>query len=207
MGRTWDIWLHPRRAARDLQELRNVAEDLSGRLDKAMTTVGNQESFIVKIKGDLDTASQLREKSDASVMELTRQILKLRKELDSVKLDLKVKDENLSRKDQELADKDSHISRLQDELTVKNEELAEAEELGAAMEQFERTLSKAEEMKAAYEGRISRLRAKIVELKEHLSKPTPSQEGSVTPPKGSNANPPEAILFSDPDEDWLQPLP
>lgn len=201
MGQAWNIWMHPRRAAARMQELTELSEQLSGQLDEANASIRQQEERRAQVSADLETAREQRQKSDDSVMELTRQLLKVRKALDDTSPVIREKERVI----REQADT---IAGLQDEIAVKNEELQEAEELETAMERFEQALSRAEEMKAGYEARITRLRARIVELNARLADPTPAEpRPSSVLPKRASANPPGAILFGDPDADWLQPLP
>lgn len=93
MGKVWQIWLHPRAALREIEELRDTNETLGHSLHEA-------EEFVRELRGQLEAS----------------------------------------------ADTERHLKEIED------------------------MLSAVGEMKERYEERISRLRAKIAELKQSQSR-------------------------------------
>lgn len=98
----------------------------------------------------------------------------------------------------------------QREAELKEErELAESwSDMDERMAEIERVLAGAEDMKRHYEDRISRLRAKIIELNEQLKRRTmPVDKEAEAEPPVIDMTPVSPLADDDPDADWLRPLP
>ena len=192
MGQVWNVWCHPRRTARELQNYIDLYCDTSDSLAKSEQTAAELSETVSCLSDELRAATESRDT-------------------------YKLLSESLSAQVEALTADAKSLSAQVEALTVR---LSEYSEIDAAMHQFEATLSRAEQMKQQYETRIARLRAKIIELKSCLrpdlnpdarSVPIPPISAATPSPTPTQPPPLTPIDMTDslshPDTEWLSLLP
>ncbi len=100
------------------------------------------------------------------------------------------------------------LEKRETELKEERKRAEDWNDMDERMAEIERILAGAEDMKKHYEDRISRLRAKIIELNEKLQRremPVDKEMEASAPVIDMTLAAP--IAEDDPDSDWLKPLP
>ncbi len=184
----WNIWWHPCATARLMEDMENNLEDIEALRQRVEELTGLLQAAEATAAQD----RRLREQADNRVTVLREEVVRLNDEKTA-------------------AEEESAALRAQ--LRTANTELTLRKDTESQLQNFEKMLSAAEQMKANYERRIATLRDAIVRLKERYE-PQPASElqeidmkATAGPTVPSENTPAEERRQVFPGNDWLMPLP
>lgn len=188
----WNIWLHPRISAREMNSLET------------------QAALADELRAELSRLSVYSAETDERLARSEAECATLRKENDNLNEEVRKLAKHLQTATEELEDTKKNLDAA-------NTELSYRRDTETQLSEFEKTLERVEKMKANYEKRIHALREMVRNLKEKLDEyEGVSSELSVidmTTPDARQPYPSSPSISGtqrsgfESEDDWLQPLP
>lgn len=188
----WNIWLHPRISAREMNSLETqaaLADELRAELSRLSVYSAETDERLARSEAECATLRKNNDKLNEEVRKLAQRLQAATEELEDTKKSL----------------------------DAANTELSYRRDTETQLSEFEKTLERVEMMKANYEKRIHALREMVKNLKEKIDENEGfSSELSIIDMTTPDARQPGPTSHSMPgtsesglesEDDWLQPLP